>query len=86
MSMQVYNYLPNNNYKNKIFFKLLRYDAIVFFDPHTSADALPPPPSHYLQGVPKVSLDFVFVIFSGSGAHTEKLVTFVQQPWKFATL
>ena len=38
-----------------------------------------------IQGVPKVSLDFVFVIFSGSGARTEELLTFIQQPWKFAT-
>ena len=27
-----------------------------------------------------------FVIFSGSGARTEELLTFIQQPWKFATL
>ena len=27
----------------------------------------------YLQGVPKVRLHFVFVIFSGSRAHTEEL-------------
>ena len=27
-----------------------------------------------------------FVIFSGSGACTEELLTFIQQPWKFATL
>ena len=26
-----------------------------------------------------------FVIFSGSRAHTEELLTFIQQPWKFAT-
>ena len=26
-----------------------------------------------------------FVIFSGSGARTEELLTFIQQPWKFAT-
>ena len=26
-----------------------------------------------------------FVIFSGSGAHTEELLTFFQQPWKFAS-
>ena len=32
----------------------------------------------YIQGVPKVSLDFVLVIFSCSGAHTEELVTFFQ--------
>ena len=38
-----------------------------------------------LQGVPKVRLDFVFVIFSGSGAHTEELLTFVHQPWKLPT-
>ena len=27
-----------------------------------------------------------FVIFSGSGARTEERLTFIQQPWKFATL
>ena len=26
-----------------------------------------------------------FVIFSGSGARTEEFLTFIQQPWKFAT-
>ena len=26
-----------------------------------------------------------FVIFSGSGARTEELLTFIQQPWKFST-
>ena len=26
-----------------------------------------------------------FVLFSGSGAHTEELLTFFQQPWKFGT-
>ena len=38
-----------------------------------------------LQGVPKVSSHFVFAICSGSGARTEELLTFIQQPWKFAT-
>ena len=28
---------------------------------------------------------FFFGNFLGSGAHTEKLLTFFQQPWKFAT-
>ena len=32
-----------------------------------------------VQGVPKVRLDFVFTIL----APTEKLLTFIQQPWKF---
>ena len=30
-----------------------------------------------LQGIPKVRLDFVFVIFSGSGACGEELLTFI---------
>ena len=38
-----------------------------------------------IQGVPKHWADFVFVIFSGSRAHTGELLTFIQQPWKFAT-
>ena len=38
-----------------------------------------------LQGVPEVSSHFVFVIFSGSEAHTQELLIFIQQPWKFAT-
>ena len=39
-----------------------------------------------LQGVPQYWLHFVFfVIFWGSGARTEELLTFFQQPWKFAT-
>ena len=38
-----------------------------------------------LPGVPQYCFHFVFVIFSGSGARTEKLLTFIQQPWKFAT-
>ena len=40
---------------------------------------------YYLQGVPLVRLDFVFANFLGSGARTEELLTFIQQPWKFAT-
>ena len=35
--IQVYNCLPNNNYKNKIFFKLLRYlptSTIYLFTAH----------------------------------------------------
>ena len=38
-----------------------------------------------VQGVPYHWAHFLFVIFSGSGAHTEEFLTFNQQPWKFAT-
>ena len=38
-----------------------------------------------LPGVPQYCFHFVFVIFSGSGARTEELLTFIQQPFKFAT-
>ena len=40
---------------------------------------------YHIQGVPKHWAHFLFVIFSGSGARTEELLTFNQQPWKFAT-
>ena len=38
-----------------------------------------------IPGVLQYCFHFVFVIFSGSGARTEELLTFNQQPWKFAT-
>ena len=38
-----------------------------------------------VPGVPQYWLHFVFFIFSGSGARTEELLTFFQQPRKFAT-
>ena len=38
-----------------------------------------------VQGVPQYCSHFVFVIFPGSGARTEELLTFIQQPLKFAT-
>ena len=38
-----------------------------------------------VPGVPQYCFHFVFVIFSGSGARTEELLTFIQQPLKFAT-
>ena len=38
-----------------------------------------------LQGVPYHWAHFLFAIFSASGAHTEELLTFFQQPWKFAS-
>ena len=37
----------------------------------------------YIQGVPKYRTHFV--IFLGSGECTEEFLTFIQQPWKFAT-
>jgi len=41
----------------------------------------------WIRAVPECihsGLTFLIVILSGSGARTEELLTFFQQPWKFA--
>ena len=72
-----------DNYVNKYKLNIL---VIIFLESYLSKHSIKSFNliAYTVQGVPKCWAHFVFVIFLGSGACTEELLTFIQQPWKFA--